>query len=202
MKNKLFLLVISISLFLCSCQEQLTSRKKSSQKGTDPGQNYMAVMDQKTKIITVTSGDRKFGLKMKSARNVEGCVTLSGNDDLKGMKTPACGSYCITWGKAAIELSFADQKNKNALSADAKAVLKKYGCPANYLNQHSCSISPIPATPALFQKLGDLKVKDQVKLKGYDTSLETMNIDGKNVGVASGPIFFYVTEAVVNNKKI
>jgi hypothetical protein len=146
------------------------------------------------------SGDSfKFVFKILDPIDIEGYV-LDAEHYNEGPFSVFNSTFGIVWGDTAIELASAtpDQlKDRSSFSKKAQEVIRKYGCPADYLNRHVISYMGTADNETVDKVMRSLKKEDRVRLRGYKLCIESAEFEGIPVNFPRSNAVC-ITEATIN----
>ncbi len=136
-------------------------------------------------------------------KNYEIAGLLIGSDTLDHpMLGVLASSAGIVWSKPGIELAMQSggEPDKTRLSDEAKEILRKHGCAAPYLNQHTVSFITVGASEEIDSALRGACEGCGIYLKGMIVNVKSAKYEGTNVNCPSGVKYLYVTELRINNE--
>lgn len=135
-------------------------------------------------------------------KNYEIAGLLMGTDTLDhAMLGVLASSVGIVWGKPGIELAMqaGGEPDMTKLSDEAKEILRKHGCAAPYLNQHTVSFITVGASEDIDSALRGAYEGCGIYLKGMIVSVKSARHEGASIGCPSGVKYLYVTELRIND---
>ena len=136
-------------------------------------------------------------------KNYEIADLLMGSSTLDhAMLGVLASSVGIVWSRPGIELAMqaGGEPDMTKLSDEAKEILRKHGCAAPYLNQHTVSFITVGATEEIDDALRGAYEGSGIYLKGMIVSVKSAKHEGVNINCPAGVKYLYVTELRINDK--
>jgi hypothetical protein len=151
--------------------------------------------------VKVAADDAQCALAVTAPFEVHGYVIATDHpkDSPFKMFANACA---VVWGDAAIQLATSDNPmDQSRFSGEALAVLKRNGCPSNYIKQHVLIVTLVGTTVPLHKAAQRIRESDTVTIRGYRARLESCVADG-NPCVFDNTDFICVTGLSINGKSV
>jgi hypothetical protein len=136
-------------------------------------------------------------------KNCEIAGLLIGSDTLDHpMLGVLASSVGIVWSRPGIELAMQSggKPDMTRLSDEAKEILRKHGCAAPYLNQHTVSFITVGASEEISNALRGAYEGCGIYLKGMIVNVKSAKHQGTNISCPAGVKYLYVTELRINDK--